>query len=69
MVACHGNGGAQEWIHTKQGRLINKETNKCLDVRPASSSRSAEGGSGVDLVASPCKAVKSQVWFFDNYAS
>lgn len=69
MVACHGNGGAQEWIHTKQGRLINKETNKCLDVRPASSSRSAEGGSGADLVASPCKAVKSQVWFFDNYAS
>ena len=20
MVACHGNGGAQEWVHTKQGR-------------------------------------------------
>ena len=53
--------------HDEQGRLIHKETNKCLDVRPAS--RSVEGGSGVELVAAPCKAVKSQVWFFDNYVS
>ena len=52
-----------------QGRLIHKETNKCLDVRPATASRSAEGSGGVDLVAAPCKAVKSQVWFFDNYVS
>ena len=59
------NTFSQEWIHTKQGRLIHKETNKCLEVR---ASRSTEGG-GVELVASPCKAVKSQVWFFDNYVS
>ena len=53
--------------YREQGRLIHKETNKCLDVRPAS--RTAEGGGGADLVAAPCKAVKSQVWFFDNYVS
>ncbi len=60
MVACHGNGAGQEWIHTKQGRFINKETNKCLDAR---------AGNTEELVAAPCKAVKSQIWYFDNYVS
>lgn len=59
MVACNGNGGGQEWIHTKQGRMIHKETNKCLDARSGTE----------ELVVAPCKAVKSQIWYFDNYIS
>jgi polypeptide N-acetylgalactosaminyltransferase len=59
MVACHGNGGAQAWIHTKQGRLIHKETNKCLDAKKGAD----------ELVAAPCKALDSQIFFFDNYIS
>ena len=35
MVACHGNGGAQEWIHTKQGNgssvIIQKQVHHISD--------------------------------------
>jgi polypeptide N-acetylgalactosaminyltransferase len=58
MVPCHGQGTNQEWVHTKQGRIIHKATNKCLD---------SKGGTGEAVSASPCRAVPSQVWFFDNY--
>ena len=57
MVPCNSNED-QEWIHTKKGRLIHKTTNKCLDV-------SADG----TLVATACKSVSTQTWFFDNYIS
>ena len=60
MVPCNKeNGSNQEWVHTKKGRLIHKATNKCLDA--------VEGAD--NLVAAPCKAVDSQIWFFDNYFS
>ncbi len=60
MVPCVNGDENQQWIHTKQGRLVHKLTNKCLD-----------SGAGVnmnDLNVGPCNAsVKSQIWFFDAY--
>ena len=60
MVPCVKNEENQQWIHTKQGRLIHKLTNKCLDA--------GEGENMDDLRAGPCKAsTGSQIWFFDVY--
>ena len=30
MINCVSHDENQQWIHTKQGRLIHKLTNKCL---------------------------------------
>ena len=60
MVPCHSLGEDQEWIHTKQGRIIHKATNKCLDVGDSL---------GQELVAGPCKVKDSQIWYFDHYIS
>lgn len=60
MAPCHGKGQDQEWIHTKQGRLIHKLTNKCLDTG---------NGTADKLFATDCKAVQSQTFFYDNYIS
>merc|ERR1719232_1602165 len=60
MVPCVKNEENQQWIHTKQGRLIHKLTNKCLDA--------GEGENMDDLRAGRCKAsTGSQIWFFDVY--
>lgn len=60
MVPCVKHDTNQQWIHTKQGRMIHKNTNKCLD--------SGSGRSMDDLHAGPCKAgLASQIWFFDAY--
>ena len=32
MASCHGQGGEQDWAHTKEGKIIHKETKKCLDA-------------------------------------
>ena len=61
MVSCTVSED-QQWIHTKQGRLIHKTTNKCLDVVEVEGSES-------QLYAGPCKAVATQIWFFDAYFS
>ncbi len=61
MVPCSVSED-QQWIHTKQGRLIHKTTNKCLDV-------AAVDGGEQQLYAGPCKAVATQIWFFDAYFS
>ncbi len=64
MTHCHG-GEDQEWVHTKKGRIIHKETNKCLQAV-----RGAGAGADVSvLYAAPCKAIDSQVFFFDSYFS
>ena len=60
MVQCSISED-QQWIHTKQGRLIHKTTNKCLDVVMVDSQQ--------QLYAAPCKAVSTQIWFFDAYFS
>ena len=57
MAPCHGQNGDQEWIHNNKGRLIHKASGKCLD----------SSGGGETLYASPCKAIESQIWYFDNY--
>jgi hypothetical protein len=62
MVACSISED-QQWIHTKQGRLIHKTTNKCLDVVML------DGTDQQQLYAGPCKAVSTQIWFFDSYFS
>ena len=60
MIPCVANDETQQWIHTKQGRLIHKLTNKCLDA--------GNGENMDDLRARPCKAsTESQIWFFDAY--
>ena len=60
MVPCVSNDESQQWIHTKQGRLIHKVTNKCLDA--------GQGQSMEDLHVGPCKAsISTQIWFFDVY--
>jgi polypeptide N-acetylgalactosaminyltransferase len=64
MAPCHGRGEEQAWIHTKAGRIIHKETNKCLQAETGGSE-----GNGLQLVAVPCKVVDSQIWLFDNYIS
>ena len=46
MVPCVSNDESQQWIHTKQGRLIHKVTNKCLDA--------GRGQSMEDLHVGPC---------------
>merc|ERR1719167_1825815 len=28
MATCHGQGGEQDWAHTKEGKIIHKETKK-----------------------------------------
>ncbi|KAF2353910.1 Ricin B lectin domain, partial [Trinorchestia longiramus] len=59
MSKCLGNRGPQEWIMTKSGHLLNKESNLCLD---------SAGQSAMALAkASQCKAVASQQWWFDHY--
>ena len=60
MIPCVKGDENQQWIHTKQGRLIHKLTNKCLDA--------GNGENMDDLRAGPCKAsTSSQIWFFDVY--
>ena len=60
MVPCVKDEENQQWIHTKQGRLIHKLTNKCLDT--------GDGENMDDLRAGACKAsTGSQIWFFDVY--
>ena len=60
MVPCVKGDENQQWIHTKQGRLIHKVTNKCLDA--------GTGENMEDLHAGTCKAsTSSQIWFFDVY--
>merc|ERR1719266_1331584 len=60
MIPCVKGDENQQWIHTKQGRLIHKLTNKCLDA--------GNGENMDDLRAGPCKAsTSSQIWFFDIY--
>ena len=60
MVSCVSHDENQQWIHTKQGRLIHKVTNKCLDA--------GTGQSMEELHAGPCKAsTPSQIWYFDAY--
>jgi len=59
MVSCHGQGGEQDWAHTKEGKIIHKETKKCLD---------AGRGQSMDLLyVAPCQNIPSQVWYFDHY--
>jgi len=59
MSVCHGQGGEQEWAHTKEGKIIHKATKKCLD---------AGQGQSMDLLyVAPCKNIPSQVWYFDHY--
>ena len=60
MIPCVKGDENQQWIHTKQGRLIHKVTNKCLDA--------GAGENMDDLKAGACKAsTPSQIWFFDIY--
>jgi len=59
MGSCLHQGGPQEWAHTKEGKIIHKETRKCLD--------SGVGGSAESLVVAPCQNIPSQTWFFDHY--
>ena len=60
MIPCVKGDENQQWIHTKQGRLIHKVTNKCLDA--------GQGQSMEDLHVGPCKAsISTQIWFFDVY--
>lgn len=62
MVPCKSDNSDvnQQWIHTKQGRLIHKATNMCLDA--------GRGQAMEDLHAETCVvASKSQIWFFDAY--
>jgi len=59
MATCHGQGGEQDWAHTKEGKIIHKETKKCLD---------AGRGQSMDLLyVAPCQNIPSQVWYFDHY--
>jgi len=59
MATCLGLGGPQEWAHTKDGRIIHKETRKCLD---------AGRGNSMDVLRiAPCQNIPTQVWFFDHY--
>lgn len=59
MASCHGQGGEQDWAHTKEGKIIHKETKKCLD---------AGRGQSMDLLhVAPCQNIPSQVWYFDHY--
>jgi len=59
MAPCHGQGGDQDWAHTKEGKIIHKETKKCLD---------AGRGQSMDLLyVAPCQNIPSQVWYFDHY--
>jgi len=59
MSVCHGQGGEQEWAHTKEGKIIHKATKKCLD---------AGQGQSMDLLyVAPCQNIPSQVWYFDHY--
>ena len=60
MIPCVKGDENQQWIHTKQGRLIHKVTNKCLDA--------GAGENMDDLKAGACKAsTPSQIWFFDIF--
>ena len=68
MASCHGQGGEQDWAHTKEGKIIHKviihntftihklihqETKKCLD---------AGRGQSMDLLhVAPCQNIPSQV--------
>ena len=59
MSVCHGQGGEQEWAHTREGKIIHKPTKKCLD---------AGRGQSMDLLyVAPCQNIPSQVWYFDHY--
>lgn len=59
MVPCKGQGEEQEWAHTKEGKMIHKNTRKCLD---------AGRGNSMDLLyVAPCQNKPSQKWFFDHY--
>jgi len=59
MSVCHGQGGEQEWAHTRDGKVIHKATKKCLD---------AGRGQSMDLLyVAPCQNIPSQVWYFDHY--
>lgn len=59
MAPCHGQGGEQDWAHTKEGKIIHKDTKKCLD---------AGRGQSMDLLyVAPCQNIPSQVWYFDHY--
>jgi len=59
MSTCHGQGGDQEWAHTKEGKIIHKSTKKCLDT--------GYGQSMELLYVAPCQNIPSQVWYFDHY--
>ena len=60
MAQCTAAGNAEQvWTHTKQGRLIHKGTNKCLE---------AANDQSQSLFAAPCKAnTQAQIWYFDHY--
>jgi len=59
MGTCLGQGGPQEWAHTKEGKIIHKETRKCLDAGLDADTYSLE--------VAPCQNIPSQTWFFDHY--
>ena len=61
MVPCHSIGEDQEWMHTKEGRIIHKASNRCLEAKVE--------GQDMGLVAAQCKAKPAQLWYFDNYVS
>merc|ERR1719232_156059 len=61
MSVCHGQGGEQEWAHTRDGKVIHKATKKCLD---------AGRGQSMDvLYVAPCQNIPSQIWYFDHYVN
>ena len=43
----------------KEGKIIHKQTKKCLDA--------GRGQSMEMLYVAPCQNLPSQIWFFDHY--
>jgi len=62
MVDCSkAGGGEQEWSHTREGKLLHKQTGKCLD---------AGRGQPMEILhVAPCQNLPSQVWYFDHYVN
>ena len=57
MVTCHGSGGSQEWERTKDGRLMHKNSKKCLTA--------PDNQPGSELELRDCDGGDEQIWKFE----